>query len=350
MTAFMPSSCNNIPEEERKGTLMWNFSDDFATRSAMEIPDTDSFNLEVIDANGNSIYKGKFGDSPSCISVEPGSYTVRALSCDFSAPEFDAPQFGDEQVAVVNSGSVTRVELNCAQLNSGLRLVFDDDFKSRYSGGRVRLSATEGSIDYVYSESRTAFFRPGKIRALLDYGGSSMPMMARQLEPSDMLTIRVSCSSGSVNPSGGTGASLSIMVDTSRTWLDESYVMGQEDSESGSSASSAYSVAQARSHVGEKGVWVTGYIVGGDLSAKEDGISFEPPFNAKTNMAIATRSSVKTKSSCLSVQLSKAAVRSALNLVDNPELIGKKVFLKGNIVESYFGLVGIQGITEYSIK
>ena len=43
-------------------------------------------------------------------------------------------------------------------------------------------------------------------------------------------------------------------------------------------------------------------------------------------------------------------VRDGLNLVDNPGLLGKRVFLKGNIVASYFGLVGIKDVTEYEIR
>ena len=38
-----------------------------------------------------------------------------------------------------------------------------------------------------------------------------------------------------------------------------------------------------------------------------------------------------------------------LNLVDNPGLLGKRVCLRGDIVESYFGLVGIKNVTEFQL-
>ena len=37
------------------------------------------------------------------------------------------------------------------------------------------------------------------------------------------------------------------------------------------------------------------------------------------------------------------------NLVDHPELIGKRVYVKGNVVASYFGTTGLKGTSEYRI-
>jgi hypothetical protein len=50
------------------------------------------------------------------------------------------------------------------------------------------------------------------------------------------------------------------------------------------------------------------------------------------------------------VQLQQGDIRDALNLVDNPELLGRQVFLKGNIVPSYYGLPGLQGLSEYALS
>lgn len=347
---MIPFSCNKIPKEEAQGTLLWNFGEMISTRSLTDLPDTDDFILEVLDANGNRLYNGRYGDSPSSMMVDPGSYTVNVRSIDFSVPLFDAPQFGDNQVVVVNSGAVTKVRLTCTQLNSGLRLLFSDSFRAEYSGGEVVLAASEGSLSYSLAESRIAYFKPGSVTGTLVHDGGNLQLMTRNLDPAEILTISISCPSGGGDEPGASGADLSIVVDTNRVWNSEDYIIGQKDSAAGHSQATAYSVPQAREHIGEEGVWVKGYIVGGDLSSKADGISFSAPFESKTNLAIASRSSVRTKSSCLSVQLSKSTVREELNLVDNPELLGKKIYVKGKIVESYFGINGIQNITEYSIK
>jgi len=108
------------------------------------------------------------------------------------------------------------------------------------------------------------------------------------------------------------------------------------------------SIAQAKNNIGAEDVWVYGYIVGGDLSSSS--ASFNSPFSSRTNIVIASKSSVTNKSSCLSVRLEKGDVRDELNLVDNPDNLGCEVFLKGNIISSYYGIPGIEKITEFDFK
>ena len=47
------------------------------------------------------------------------------------------------------------------------------------------------------------------------------------------------------------------------------------------------------------------------------------------------------------MQLPAGDVRDALNLVDNPGLLKKKVCLRGDIVGSYYGLIGIKNVSEF---
>jgi hypothetical protein len=49
------------------------------------------------------------------------------------------------------------------------------------------------------------------------------------------------------------------------------------------------------------------------------------------------------------VELPKGSVRDALNLVDNPALKGKRVYVKGNVVNSYFGTTRLKGVKEYRL-
>jgi hypothetical protein len=49
------------------------------------------------------------------------------------------------------------------------------------------------------------------------------------------------------------------------------------------------------------------------------------------------------------VQLPSGDLRDVLNLVDNPGLLGTKVYLKGDIVEAYYGIPGIKNISEYRL-
>ena len=104
-------------------------------------------------------------------------------------------------------------------------------------------------------------------------------------------------------------------------------------------------IAQAKASAGINDVWVMGYIVGGDLSNSSG--SFEGPFTADSNLILGPKSTTTNRSSCLAIQLPSGKIRDELNLVSNPELLGKKVCLKGDVVESYFGLVGMKSLSEY---
>lgn len=349
IAATVPFSCEKAPSESPKGTLRWNYSEFPPTRSLTEIPDTDSFILRITDAIGGVLYDGLYGDSPESLLVDPGSYTVRVVSREFDAPEFSAPQFGDERVALVQAGTDTRVVLNCAQLNSGLRFKLGDDFKEAFPEGSILVSSSKGDLAYSQDETRTGYFNPGSVVVSLKEGADQTRLLSRYLEAREILTLGITCPSPGEDPESPSGG-ISITVDTLRYWNSSTYVIGSgEGDPDGSSPDRAYSVPQAKEHAGEKGVWIKGYIVGGDLSSADNGISFLPPFESMTNIALASRSSVTDKNACVSVQLPTGKVREALNLVGNPGMLGKLVYVKGEIVETYFGIVGLKNSSDFSI-
>ena len=307
------------------------------------VADTNEFILSITDAKGASLYYGKFGAAPENIVTSPGTYTVSAKSCEFTTPLFACPQYGDTQVVVVKSGERCSVVLDCAQTNSGVRLKIDPDFLTEFPSGVLYLKSADGRLMYGYSEKRIAYFRPGNVSLVLVNDGKESVICSRKLEAREVLTLNVGVAS-----SGGAGqAGIHVQVDTSRTWLSDSVIIGGGSSDKGSEKEDAMSVSQAKDNIGACDVWVTGYIVGGDLSSSR--CSFEAPFSSRTNLAIASKSSCTNKESCLSVQLSAGEIRDALNLVDNPDLLGRKIWIKGDIVASYYGIPGIQSISDYSL-
>ena len=327
------------------GELFWSLNPVIRiapTKSSAEIPDTNDFILKVTDSAGKVLYEGAYGDSPEKLLVEPGTYSLCVRSAEFTRPEFDRPQYGDDQEVLVKGGESVHVKLMCSQVNSGVRLKTAPDFLTTYPDGVLFLKSAEGRLMYSYTEKRVAYFKAGDVTLqLAESGGTPKDLITRNLMPSEILTLNISA------PSAGTN-SINIAVDTSKIWTVEDYVIGSADdgSNSGEDTSSAISVSEAASHAGESDVWVYGYIVGGDLTSagktvKTSGIT------KNTHLAIATRSSVTAKASCVAVELPKGAVRDALNLVDHPELIGTRIYLKGNIVSSYFGTVGLKGTSEY---
>ena len=345
-----------------QGELRWIIESEGAgTRASAEIPDTNDFILRVSNADGKVLYEGPYGESPESLLVDAGSYTVGIRSIEFTAPGFSRPLYGDEQVVVVKGGAVVTVRLNCTLQNAGVRLQVAPDFLSSYPDGVLYLKAGETRLMYSYSEKRIAYFPPGPVSLLLYNQGKDETLLSRTLDARTILTLNISA------PHGGGSAmasSISVAVDTAKVWNSESYIIGGGGSSGGSSSSGgsgsggsggddeidgAYSVAQAPSHAGEDGVWVFGYIVGGDLSTAGTTVKTSKVTKA-THLAIATRSTVTAKASCVAVELPKGKIRNALNLVDHPDLIGTRVYLKGNLVNSYFGTTGLKGTSEYVLK
>ena len=342
--ACVLASCEAFIPVRPDGRLYLRFCEDvfLRTRSEFEIPDTNDFILTVLDSDGAELYRGKYGDSPEHLTVPSGSYTVEAVSQEFKAPKFSAPQYGDRQVVSVPSGYDSHVELICRQLNSGVKLNIAPSFLTSYPGGSLLLKGDDGKLLYSYSEKRIAYFNPGSVSLILSDGGKDEILLTRVLESQEILVLNVSAPS-----SGSSVSGISVSVDTTRHWTVEDFVIGQENGR-GDEPGNAYNVGQARASAGEEDVWVCGYVVGGDLSSSS--ASFSPPFKSRTNIVLASRSSVTDKASCLSVQLQKGDIRDALNLVDNPDILGMEVFLKGDIVEAYYGIPGLQNITEFRFK
>lgn len=312
------------------------------TRSGFNIPDTSDFILNVRDADGKSVYEGQYGACPESLSLPSGSYTVSVISEEFEKPAFSRPQFGDEQCVVVPSGGSINVRLVCSQTNAGIRLVVDPGFLFSYPDGVLILKSSTGRIVYGYSEKRVAYFKPGDVSLVLNQGSTDQVLMTRTLNAKEVLELKVGVSGESQSSAGY----MAVVVDTTRTWLKGEYTIGGDNS-GGADVSAAMTVTDARNSAGSESVWVSGYIVGGDLTSSS--ASFKKPFNSRTNLLIGPRSTTSDRNSCMSVQLPSGELREALNLVDHPSLLGRKIYLRGDVVEAYYGLPGIKNITEYEL-
>lgn len=342
-------ACDVIgPDDLGKGELRVSFAKDAVTRNITEIPDTGDFLLSITDSEGGTIYSGKYDACPEVLEVPSGNYTVKVLSHEFRKPAFSSPQFGDEQCVSVPAGGVAEVRLMCEQVNCGVRLKVSPDFLTEYPDGVLFLKSAEGKLMYGYSEKRYAYFLPGNISLILSDGGTDEVLMTRNLQARQMLSLKVEVAESSLPDDEETqSAKVSVAVDTTRNWLDDTYEIGGI-STAGASATEAMTVAQARSSAGAENVWVSGYIVGGDLSSSS--ASFTAPFKSRTNIVIGPKSTTCNRASCLSVQLPAGELREALNLVDNPSNHGRKILLKGNVVEAYYGMPGIKNITDFELR
>ena len=343
------AACEMLGESpQKKGELRVAFGDlpSAETRAAMEMPDTNDFLLYVTDSKGEIIYEGSYIEAPESVIVKEGSYTVKALSRAFNKPEFSAPQYGDEQVVIVNAEETVSVKLICSQLNSGVRLKISPDFLTSYPDASLVLKSEEGSLLYSYSEKRIAYFMPGNISLVMSQGGVDNSLLTRWLGPGEILSLGVGVSQKQDPETGLKRDDISISIDTSRVWIEDSFIIGGDDG--GDTAANAISIAQARTFAGQKNVWVRGYIVGADLTNTSG--SFTAPFTSNSNLILGPKPTTTNRASCLAVQLPTGKVRDNLNLVDNPQVLGKQVCLKGDIVDSYFGLVGVKNVSDFVLE
>ncbi|MDE6283281.1 MAG: choice-of-anchor J domain-containing protein [Muribaculaceae bacterium] len=93
------------------------------------------------------------------------------------------------------------------------------------------------------------------------------------------------------------------------------------------------------------GVWVKGYIVG---TYHDYDAHFETANASNNNILLADSPNVTDKSKCIDVQLPFGDVRTAINLANNPGMLGAEVMLYGDVLK-YNTMPGLKNTTKYKI-
>lgn len=102
---------------------------------------------------------------------------------------------------------------------------------------------------------------------------------------------------------------------------------------------------QSTSQTDHPDVWVTGYIVG---TYHDYDAHFTVDNASNNNILLAESPSETNKSKCIDVQLPYGAVREALNLKDNPSLLGRKVMVRGDVMK-YNTIPGIKQTSAFRL-
>lgn len=116
-----------------------------------------------------------------------------------------------------------------------------------------------------------------------------------------------------------------------------------------------YNIVAAKAASGAN-KWVKGYIVG-YINTSGYVYTYSAEGAIASNVIIASSADEKTDANCMPVQLvSGTAIRTGVNLIDNPANIGKEILICGSI-ENYFSVPGIKapvyvkvGDNEYGTK
>lgn len=331
-SSVMTLTIKGAKEYELKGGTSFQSSPDGVVKEL----DTNNFILSIYSENGLKVYDGKYGKRPDEFVVVPGAYDIKLYSQKFTAPGFGSPLFGDEQTIVVGSDMSVNVLLACRQLNGAIRLNFTEQFKKKFPGTGLLLKDINGEVAYPYTSNNFCYVEPGAVELYYRSSGGDTLLCTRQIPQGTMLSLNLSYAPGNRNSS-----SISIATDTTREWITEGFNVGNRI------PTGAYTIEQAKSMVGEKGVTVFGFILAGDAS--ETSMRVAPPFSSKTNIVIAPTMLERNRNNCFVVELPTGSVREGLNLVSYPENLGKAVLITGNIVESYYGFTGIKGTKAFAL-
>jgi hypothetical protein len=95
----------------------------------------------------------------------------------------------------------------------------------------------------------------------------------------------------------------------------------------------------------ETGIWVSGYIVGYYANYTAN---FTASGAVNANVLLAESADVTDKAACIDIQLPYGSVREALNLLDNPGMLGAQVMVYGDVMK-YNSMPGIKNTTQYKV-
>ena len=298
--------------------------------------DTNSYILKIYSIQGEKIYDGAYGGRPEEITVTPGGYEVSIYSQRFNPPVLDNPLFGDEQTIVVAENEQSKVSFLCRQLSAGIRLAFSDDFKEKFPGSGVYIEQGSKKLEYCYDQKKYVYVSEDPFMIVYRGAGTDTTLLLKTLAAGQMLNMRLVYSA-----SRSTASPFKIEFDTSRVWLGYNFNIGLKI------PSGSVSIEEARGMIGQKNVKVFGYIFGGDPSTTT--VRIGPPFDSRSTIVIAPSMSERNRNNMMVVELPSGSLRDALNLVNNPEHLGRPVVVTGTIVSAYYGYPGIKNTKSYTL-
>lgn len=341
LAAACAAGCNPFEEDAEPACLYVSISrhDYVHTAAAVPLPDSVKFLLTVLDGRERTVYDGAYGDFPSAFSLARGKYTVRLRSTVKPLPDFDSPVFGEDCTLKLSSGEQKILKLRCMQLNSGLRINAAASVISDYPDCRFSIHTPDGGMELSPGDARTVYFTPGEVELSFSSARWSGTLIRRELHQSEILTV-------GVNPQGSEdGHKPALEIDTLRLWTGEETMIPED---APGSEGNPLNVHELRGYAGQKGIWAYGYIVGAFKSRSSP--AFSDPYPSDTNLILAGKTSAAGTEGCISVELKKGKIREALNLVDHPDLTGRKLFVKCTVAEAYYGIPGCKAVTEYRLE
>lgn len=137
-------------------------SEGLSSRAAI---DTDTFRVEILDADGASVYSGTYGglqaELPMTLPV--GGYTIRARSEDsIPGADWEHPVYGNEKSFSISKGATTQVgEIRCTLQNIKVTLEVSADLADRFSDDTAATVSLGGnSLVFPVRGSEAGYYLP----------------------------------------------------------------------------------------------------------------------------------------------------------------------------------------------
>ena len=332
---FVMFACKREAPEKATGYLSLNISQGASLKSGLEVED---FILRINDGFSDVI-KQRIGDLPEQIALTVGTYVIEAYSMEFSEPKFEMPFYTGKTTVEIEAGVTKKASLLCAQGNAGIKVVWSEEFPTRFTTYYAEITGKEGYLHYSSDEEDTGYFLPGTVTVFimadgLNINGGTILLAARDMVTATMRPKQL--------PSGSLTVDISIDEEVNDrevdVIVDPDYIVPDPGSEK-----NPYNIAQARAHQNENAKWITGFIVGSKPSAGYDFVNGQWQ---SSNIVLADDIGETDDTKIIIVQLPTGAIRTALSL-DNPANLHRKVNIKGNLM-TYLSRSGLQSPTDYS--
>lgn len=294
---------------------------------------------EEMYINVTDLYAGKYAGLFQIGTA--GEYNGTPQTSKMSAKEFLDHTFLN---GLPQPSEVTVVDMTIPEINS-LRSVDD---QQKYQSQLVRISDVSwiGGGDLKWGEPGSS--SAGVNRYLIDAAGNRL--LVRNSNRSDFCDRTLPAGHGTVTGIlsyyNGAWQFLFRTPDDCTGFEGEGYGPVMEGT---GTAEDPFTVGGVLAGAQGSEQWVTGYIVGWvEGQVLSTGAHFNVPASSASNLLLAASPSETNVANCIPVQLSSgSAVRTALNLQNNPENLGKQVSIKGNL-ESYFGAAGLKSTIAYA--
>jgi len=335
MSIFMMCACSEAPEEKGTGYLTLNINQSTGLKADIEFDDF----ILCINNGRTDVIKRRISELSGEIPLPAGVYTIEAYSMDFSDPKFEIPFYSGKTTVEIEAGETKVASLICSQGNAGIKVVWSDEFPILYSTYHAQIDCNEGYLHFSPTEARTGYFLPGTVSIIIRADGFAINGGTMMLAARDMVTATLRPK----NESNSLGNfTIDITIDKLVNEREVTVIVDPDNPLN--NETSPYSIAQAIERQDESGVWITGYIVGAKPSSGYDFVDSENW--QSTNIVLADNIDETDSYKVIFVELGATTTqyRINLNLLDNADVLHRKVLLKGNLL-AYQSRAGLRNLT-----